>query len=134
LSPNWSPDLEIGHREIDMQHRRLIETIDALRAAIEGDRDIRLLNEIIDQLDRYVRIHFAYEEKQLRLARYPQLNEHIDEHRRFARKLTQLSEPVRRGETWPAPVLLRWLTDWTCSHIRLTDKKCQDWLTGERWG
>ncbi len=117
-----------------MQHRRFIETIDALRAAIEGDRDIRLLNEIIDQLDRYVRIHFAYEEKQLRLARYPQLNEHIDEHRRFAKKLAQLSEPVRRGATWPAPVLLHWLTDWTCSHIRLTDKKCQDWLTGERWG
>lgn len=126
----WKTEYEIGHKVIDAQHRRLIEIVNQLEDAVAGGKRRSQLIAIIDQLERYVEVHFNMEEHKMRESGYPGLDEHMREHRAFTQKLVSFSLPIRQGKSWPAATMLRWLIDWIGNHITIQDQRYAPWIAG----
>lgn len=119
----WSPDLAVGHPEIDGQHQELFRRVGALSAALDaGEREE--IPSLFDFLRGYVVDHFAAEERLMREIAFPGYAVHHGAHERFVREyadLRQLFEAA--GPT--AAVALRtrtWIVDWLVDHITSTDR------------
>jgi hemerythrin-like metal-binding protein len=83
----WSDILEIGHAEIDDDHRRLIDDVNALRQAVVDDRPWGdLVGRAKEMADHCVR-HFRREEAILAREGYAGLELHVEEHRRLERSI-----------------------------------------------
>jgi hemerythrin len=128
MAIRWTPGLSVGNPLLDAQHRKLIEIVNRLAGALDSRQPRRSLAAIADELERYVALHFHHEEAKLRASGYPELDEHLLEHRRFETKLTSLLEPLRQGSSFAAATTLRWLTDWVGNHIQIVDRRYAPWL------
>jgi len=119
----WDESLSVGVREIDEQHKALIERIAAISRALnehEGEREIL---RTLDFLMKYADFHFRAEEKLMAEARYPDLEKQRAEHERFRDMLRQLeSDLEEEGATKAlADSMHCFLMNWLTRHIRELD-------------
>ena len=84
---SWMDILETGEPEIDSEHRELIDDfnamIDLLHSGTQRDQLVSRLEQMLAKLKH----HFETEEKVLRQRRFPRLEAHIEEHKRFEAQL-----------------------------------------------
>ena len=123
---DWRKEYSIGIPEIDAQHMQLFECIDRLESA--GDERQRELAVyfVMEQLNDYVRIHFAVEEIVMRLFDYPGLEAHAAEHRAFAARLKEFeSNELVEDMHIEAGKFLR---EWLVKHIQGSDKRYAAYL------
>lgn len=84
---SWMDILETGVPDIDGEHRELIDDfnvmVDLLHSAAQSDHLVTRFEQLLDKLKR----HFETEEDVLRQRRFPRLEAHIEEHRRFEAQL-----------------------------------------------
>lgn len=115
----WKTDLDTGIHEIDTQHRRIAQYINALD-------DVRLTNDrqavgrIIEDTIDYTASPFAFEETMLEDAGYPFSVPHRKVHEIFVRRVVEFRARFERGE----PVLADlhdMLSRWLFNHIRHED-------------
>lgn len=88
---------EIGLAEIDNDHRKLIAIMLRVRNALQK-KNYRLCSYLLDEFVREAEEHFLSEEKILRHARYPGLNNHIVYHQELiwkAKSVQALCEEAR---------------------------------------
>lgn len=117
----WSSELEIGIYEIDLQHRALVSIANQLHDAVEGDKPVRTVEWILDELLLYAKMHFQTEEQYMRRYEHQATGQHKKEHgellksmRRFRRKL-EAEEDV--GDE-----LLEFLAGWLSNHLNGPDR------------
>lgn len=121
----WDPSLEIGHPEIDAQHREIFDWVGRFVEAIRKNRDYPHVHGIIAFLDDYAAKHFETEERFMAEKNYPFLQLQKDEHRRFASYLKSFAEEI--GKDMPARrnfLFFRvqiFLIDWLVDHIAKLD-------------
>jgi len=118
-----TPALETGVKEMDAQHRRLFELIDALDLSILEGKVHAAVEDIIPELASYAVHHFAEEEKMMEARRTPGLEGHKAIHRAFEAKVSQTMESLRTGKGVVASSLVNFLQDWLVEHIGGTDQK-----------
>ena len=116
----WSPSYSVGNATIDLQHRKIINLINQLfREIEEGLFDGT--DEILTAIGRYTRIHFTFEENLLKNSAYPELESHMELHRKMAERTNALvASPPKCEET--ARKLLLVLREWWLDHILLQDQ------------
>lgn len=128
----WNKNFEVGIESIDSQHRRLVDLINGLAAAItEGGKlpDVRsLFGELMD----YAAVHFSDEEALMATSPLPAADQerHRMAHRGFVEKVREI---VQRPDLLQADVaeqVLEFLTTWLISHILGNDKKIAAALRG----
>jgi len=83
---NWS---ELGYPDIDQEHQALRRTVDELRAVVQAGTTTDV-PALLERLVAYSRFHFRSEESSMAAARYPNLEEHAAEHRKFIGRLDLL--------------------------------------------
>jgi hemerythrin len=76
----WSDTLSIGVKEIDDQHRTLVDMLNKLNEAIHGGWGKEARREVIDTLIEYTRVHFATEESLMSISNYPNSKGHKKQH------------------------------------------------------
>lgn len=121
----WTPDLETGIRQIDLQHQELIEIINEFEAALEAGDDARAMADLLPRLAAYVAFHFATEEAMIPgvpgAASHKAL--HTEQHKDFSERLMKLKtmsgHELRREMT----TMLEYLKQWLVDHIMKTDKQ-----------
>jgi hemerythrin len=120
----WNPALEVGHPEIDQQHRELFRRLDALvEAMAAGDRkEIGLLFEF---LGGYVVEHFGEEERLMQESAFPGQTIHKAAHERFVRDYQALRKLFEDNGPTAAVVIKTktWIADWLVAHIGATDQQ-----------
>ncbi|HIJ38273.1 MAG TPA: bacteriohemerythrin [Rhodospirillaceae bacterium] len=117
---SWSFTFATGNKEIDSQHRRFIEFINALHQHRDNPA---ALADIIAELRVYARHHFAYEEKLMAGLDGKITRDHRREHKKFLRKLETLDAPNQDNlETMPGQPYANIARDWLVSHILTLDK------------
>ena len=118
MTIEWTEDLAVGKTAIDRQHEELFYRINKLmRACEEGDcvRDIR---KILDFLESYAQVHFAEEEKLMKLHHFPDSDAHTGEHVEFKRQLQQFATRLNRGVDAELGASVRdMLAGWLQRHI-----------------
>jgi len=116
----WKPEHSIGIREIDDQHKKLIEIISRIERSIKLRSGWRAIVYDIVDLKVFARSHFEFEEGLMRMYGYKEYDKHTEEHQYFFKRLTEIEsksvDDLAEGE------LLKFLRDWLKDHILVEDK------------
>jgi hemerythrin len=119
----WTPNLTVGVREIDDQHKQLFRSIDQLLVALQQNRGKAESARIMDFLGEYVVEHFAAERQLMTRYRYPQLATHVVQHDQFVAAYAKLRADLdARGPT--AALALKvtaQVGEWLRGHIKRAD-------------
>ncbi|MBF0186516.1 MAG: bacteriohemerythrin [Magnetococcales bacterium] len=119
----WVDDLSVNIREIDRQHLQLVNMLNELYAAINAGEADRAVGTLLPNLVQYAVDHFAYEEKLFEQHDYPDMEAHIQAHRKLVGQVQRYVEKIQGGDMSVATPLLGFLKTWLVEHIMGTDKQ-----------
>src|SRR5512136_3316414 len=121
----WKESLAVGFAEIDAQHRELVERANLFFAYLGDAAGRRGLWMAFRHLDRFVRLHFAREERTMRWLGYPGVAEHRAEHLESLGLLDAIRRRLEAGGAADTELLAlgEELRDGLAEHIRTADRK-----------
>jgi len=120
----WVSSLDTGIREIDVQHRRIVNYINRL-SELQGSSDRAAQADVINELVDYTMSHFAFEEEVMNNAGYMFLGPHKRVHEIFTRKVAEMQKRFEAGED-VIDDMLGMLSRWLFNHIRNEDHNYVD--------
>ena len=91
-------DIGVGFDQMDGEHRVQVGLLSALRHAVTEGRAETEVNEILEQLIDYTKVHFTSEELLMRLYEYPHYEAHVAEHDRMVEQIEQVRELYQSGD------------------------------------
>ena len=115
---DWKEAYRTGIREIDEQHKTLVEHISGIEQAVAKNEGRSGLTAAFAGLFALAQEHFIEEESLMQLHEFPELHEHANEHWRFLADMRALQEQSL-NELSHAVDLLRERFD---THIQVWDK------------
>ena len=127
----WDKSWEIGLRDIDTQHRQLVDIINELGEAMKARKTSDVLGSVLSQLDTYTRKHFAFEEALMKRYGYAELEMHRPLHAKFIQQLKEFKQQVNDGNIAVGVKMYNFLGDWLRGHIRGTDSQYAEVLKGK---
>jgi hemerythrin len=87
----WQDDYTVGVKELDDQHRNLLNTINTLIKEQEDKYEAAIFSPALSSLIHYAYTHFATEERYLLQVHFPNLKQHVLEHIDFIMKTVGLA-------------------------------------------
>jgi len=127
----WNDALNVGHLEIDSQHRMLFQYANKLHAAMLAGQGKDVLSQTLSDLITYTQRHFATEEKLMQAHHYPEYPQHKAEHDALTRKVSQLQNDYVAGRAVLTAEVLQFLKDWLNHHIGEIDRKVGKYLQAQ---
>lgn len=121
----WNPKFSVGIKEIDNQHKGLINTLNKtyqLSLSGEYEDNKKGVEEVLETLLEYVRIHFSTEENYFAKWNYPDSAEHMIKHAKLTSDVIGFKRRFDNGEDILAD-LLKFLTEWLEGHLKVYDHK-----------
>jgi hemerythrin-like metal-binding protein len=119
---HWAVDLDVGVKEIDDQHKVLVDMLNALSATIDTGRAQGSAPELTARMRAYAQEHFRFEEALMARTGYPDRNSHMLEHDAFIKNLLdQETELGAHGQEF-AVEIREFVWQWLINHIAKTDK------------
>ena len=118
----WTDEMSVGVSSIDEQHKKLVNLINALNAAMEEGETDAVLNKIFEELLAYTDRHFQYEESLFAQTGYVDEPAHRAEHDALRKKVTDMKHRVDRGDFVLGVEVMGFLRDWLTRHIMGSDK------------
>jgi hemerythrin len=128
----WQDDFTVGVKELDDQHRSLLNTINTL---LEDQRDKYEATKFLPALSsliHYAYTHFATEERYLIQAHFPNLKQHVLEHIDFIMKTLSLALRIETSRDESRKELLLYLKEWYSSHVLGTDRQYIPFLASKK--
>ncbi|WP_147819455.1 bacteriohemerythrin [Salidesulfovibrio onnuriiensis] len=126
----WDDSFSVGVKEIDRQHQRLMELINALHDAMRSGKGNNVMGRILGELKDYTVTHFAYEEDLFSKHEYPGRLAHEAAHRKLVGQVMDFESQFVSGKAAITMDLMLFLKDWLINHIQKTDKKYGPFLNG----
>lgn len=129
----WQENLDLGHGEIDEQHREIFRLFVAFSEACQEGRPGTELLGRLAFLQGYIRAHFDYEERLMAAAGYPEAERQRRQHADFGRDLENFAARLREGGVKRdlALVVKRRLIHWIMEHICNLDRELVNYLHPE---
>src|ERR1044071_9034940 len=93
----WSNTYSVAIGSIDAQHQNLFAIGRELHTAMVAGQGKAALGRILDRLGQYTSVHFAHEERLMRLHDYPDLPAHIAEHAALTKQVKKFQEDFHSG-------------------------------------
>jgi hemerythrin len=124
----WGPALELGHPQIDADHRSLVETLNRLRAALHQDPGQEEIQAVLVFLRDYAVSHFATEEGLMLQHGFPGAPAHFAAHADLVMQMSDLVADFRSGEARLTETLLAFLESWLVEHIQGMDRELGGFL------
>jgi methyl-accepting chemotaxis protein len=118
----WPAALEVGHPEIDLQHKILIEIANKLNAAMQQGQGREITGVILQELVDYTVGHFGFEENQMRTHGYEHMEQHLEQHRKLIQSVRDFQHHFDSGGTSVSIELMGFIRDWLINHIMKVDK------------
>lgn len=122
----WSDDLSVSVSEIDSQHKKLVDLINILHAAMLAKQGKTVLEKTLDELAACTVCHFRTEEKYMQEFGYPAYFSHKKEHDAFVRKVADFQKEFSSGKLGFSVGIMNFLKDWITNHIMGADNKYAD--------
>jgi hemerythrin len=118
----WKDRYNINFREIDAQHRGLLDLLNKLLDLMNGRRNPNQVVHIFDALGDYASTHFSSEERYMQAAGYPKLAAHRQEHAAFVARVKELSGAYDPDNPKVVDETAEFLRDWYLGHIIKIDQ------------
>jgi hemerythrin-like metal-binding protein len=119
----WSEKYSVHVAEIDGQHKKLFDLVNALYDAMEQGKGKNVLASIINAFVAYTEYHFSSEERLLAANFYPGFSGHKEMHENLTRKARQLKEALDQKNKPTAIEVMLMLANWLNLHILEEDRK-----------
>ena len=123
MALQWDEKYSVGVKEIDNQHKRFIEIMNSLYAAVYNGESGEKLAEVLLNLADYKENHFATEEKYFDLYQYENAVEHKAEHQKLREKVAAFYKKFQEGDVDVAGDLMEFLENWLVDHLINQDQK-----------
>ena len=118
----WNERIELGIPILDEQHRGIVASINTLHYETRHNHGDAVIHPVLRALQEYTRLHFDLEERLMRMAGYPSLQDHLVRHQELVARLKAVglgSDPY---------ALLELLREWWLGHINDEDRKYAPWV------
>jgi len=119
----WDELYSVKVEEIDEQHKKIVNYINELHAAMKKGQGKDIIGEIIENLVDYSIVHFSTEEKYFDLYNYDEAAPHKLEHKRFIETVGKFQKDYQEGDSLLPIEVMDFLEDWLVTHMLDTDKK-----------
>ena len=124
----WSDALSVNIKELDDQHKCLIELVNKLHDSMKSGKGNDVIGPVLSDLLSYTSFHFATEEKYFQQYAYPEFPRHKKEHNELTHKTKTLNNSYREGKLTITIEVMTFLKDWLSNHILVSDKKYSSFL------
>ncbi len=125
---DWSDEYSVSVKEIDDQHKKLFNIINAFYDTMEDDSK-KALGKLLNSLAEYTMYHFKTEEMYFDKFRYVDSEAHKKEHQVFVDKVFDVKNNFESGKLVISVSITRFLKKWILEHIALTDMKYSSCFT-----
>lgn len=119
----WSEDLSVGFDEIDNDHKKLIDLLNDVDAAVVAGHAPHVVGGFLEELISYTIWHFRHEEELMEAHGDPDILMHKAQHVELTEAAEDMHQRFLDGDADVAETLLPFLKDWLTSHILETDMK-----------
>ena len=116
----WTAALEIGHPEIDADHRAMVSLLNQVQTASRRS-DLREVRSMLRALESLTRDHFAREERLMRDIRYEMAARHQKEHIRLFDEIRAQIDDLNDGIT-SAVAIAQFIRRWLMDHVETSDR------------
>ena len=127
----WRDEFSVNIREIDDQHKMLMNMVNEMHEAMSKGKGKDVLGSILDKLIQYTKTHFSTEEGLMEQHGYPGFEEHKDKHTKMTQKVLALQQDYTQGKMQLSIEVSKFLQDWLNKHILGTDKKYGEFLNAK---
>ncbi len=118
----WNPRYSVNIGSIDAQHQNLFRIAAELHAAMAAGHGKSSMSHILNRLVQYTGVHFAHEERLMRLHDYPARAAHQSEHQALTQKVQKFQADFEAGKAVVTVQVLQFLKDWLAHHIAESDQ------------
>ena len=119
----WNDRFNTGIAKIDRQHRRLVDLLNELYAAMHAGKGRDVLGKVLMDLVGYTKTHFTAEEQLMQAHGYPGYGDHKSTHQKMAQKVADLNGQFKTGKIANPIQITNFLKGWLTKHILETDMK-----------
>ncbi|MBN1867830.1 hemerythrin family protein [Candidatus Sumerlaeota bacterium] len=130
----WQDDYSVGIRNLDDQHKVLIDLINLFHDARSHGKEWQTLSIVLRSLMEYAATHFAGEEKLMIEHDFPGLHQHRLAHNEFVQKVSDFSEDFRESRAMLPQELMNFLGEWLVGHILVVDKQYSGFFKERGYG
>jgi hemerythrin len=120
---SWKDSYSVQIKEIDDQHKVLIQIINDLYKAFMDKEHTSKIDEIIGRMVDYASMHFTTEENYFEKFGYEESKDHIKEHEKFIEDVYNFRYDYKNNKTALTYEVLSFLQKWLANHIMVSDKK-----------
>ena len=124
----WKDEHLLGIAAIDLQHKRIFDCFVTIAREGLSKHDSWLADDSFVRLVDVLRQHFALEESMMRKLGYPELANHIEEHRQFDAELHALAQKSVGTKRRVSHELLNIFEKWLHKHIMTSDRDYVDFF------
>jgi len=117
----WKNDFATGIGSIDAQHQSLFAIGRELYSAMSEGQGRAVIGRILERLVQYTTVHFAHEERLMKLHSYPGFAAHKVQHDALVKQVLALQTEFQAGRATLAVPVLQFLKEWLEKHIQKTD-------------
>ncbi len=127
----WTDELSVNIEEIDSQHKEFINLTNELSEGIKIGKGFDILEETLSKLIEYAEMHFATEERLMKVHGYPGLASHKNEHGELKKHLLEINRRFNTDKLILADTVLYFLDDWAENHVKKTDMEYSSFLNSK---
>jgi len=127
----WEDKYSVNISMLDEEHKKIIDTINALTVAQQQNYTLDKVAEIINDIITYKKEHFKSEEDYMIKFKYPEYQSHKEEHVKFMERITFyynrliLNDYIVENNIFD---ILKHFKQWIINHIQMVDKKYTHWF------
>jgi hemerythrin len=118
---DWNESLSIGNKDVDDDHKKLIEIINNLIDLIELNLDRKEFARILSKMTDYSLTHFKREEAYMQKFCFPELSTHQKHHMKYIYKVSIYNDALLSHNPPDPKEIVDFLKAWWENHILKED-------------
>lgn len=125
MSLNWIPEYSVKVRELDEQHKKLIDLINQVYGYIYRQEAPDKILDLVNEIGNHAVLHFNTEEGYFKKFNYPLTDEHENYHRQLLMDVANYKKQIISApENFTiAEKFVDFLENWLADHMMIQDKK-----------
>lgn len=122
----WSDDYSVGVKQIDDQHKKLVELINRLFDAMSLGKGREVMASVFEELRKYTTNHFYTEEKLMVVYGYSEYENHKKKHEDLLNQVNELKSKFDNGDMRITLEVIDFLKAWLINHIQKEDQQYRE--------